>query len=213
MKAVPDLGWVAVPGGVFAMGGVAGDRFVNPTELPVREHEVGGFEMMACPVSEVQWAAVTGAGAESDLPVVRVSWLEAVEFAAQLGGGCRLPSEVEWEHACRAGSRTPFSGRSMISPAEANFLYDEGGTPVGVGARTPVGSYPPNAFGLHDLQGNVCEWTADRWRESHDGPELAGRVIRGGAWDHLPRLLRCSWRDGAPESTRRDNLGFRLVRS
>jgi formylglycine-generating enzyme required for sulfatase activity len=96
---------------------------------------------------------------------------------------------------------------------------------VGPGRRTPVGAYPPNAFGLHDMIGNVCEWTSDAWHPSFRGAPAEGqsweagaesielRVIRGGAWDYLPRLLRTAWRDFLHQQTRRDNVGFRVVRA
>jgi formylglycine-generating enzyme required for sulfatase activity len=134
----------------------------------------------------------------------------------------RLPSEAEWEYACRAGSSTVFPDGGNLAPDQANYLYDESGETIGPGALTPRGVYPPNAFGLRDMLGNVCEWTADVWHPDFHGAPTDGsprfdgetpdrRVIRGGAWDHLPRVLRASWRDWAPESARWDNLGFRIA--
>jgi formylglycine-generating enzyme required for sulfatase activity len=92
---------------------------------------------------------------------------------------------------------------------------------IGLGRRTPVGSFPPNAFGLHDLHGNVCEWVEDTWHPNYLGSPDDGRawvetgdsrhVVRGGAWDYLPRLLRSSWRDWRPAEHRADNLGFRVA--
>src|SRR5690606_10303274 len=126
----------------------------------------------------------------------------------------RLPTELEWEHACRAGADCIFQSGDALEPEDARFLYDESGSVVGRGERAPVGSYPPNAFGLHDMLGNVCEWTASPWTDSL-APEASAsqtlKTIRGGAWDYLPRLLRASWRDGLPPETRRDNLGFRVA--
>ncbi|GAA5482671.1 formylglycine-generating enzyme family protein [Haloferula sargassicola] len=215
MTRLADIHWIHVPAGEFLMGGSEDDRFVNRTELPVKRMEMKAFEMMACPVIEWQWAKFAGGGPDSNLPVVGVSWEDACDFAEWLGDGdpsISLPTEAEWEYACRGGTMTPFSCGSMITPDDANFLYDEDGNRVGPGGRTPVGRYAPNAFGLHDMHGNVCEWTANRWRPTHGGPPHPDKVIRGGAWDLMPRLLRSSWRDRAPIDARRDNLGFRLVR-
>jgi formylglycine-generating enzyme required for sulfatase activity len=160
-----------------------------------------------------------------ELPVVDVSWTDAQAFCAWLAAETRnpwrLPSEAEWEIACRAGTDTPFSTGWGLSIEEANFLYDEEGERIGPGRRTAMRSYPANPWGLRDMHGNVCEWCADAWHPSHEraasdgSPRIgafdADRVIRGGAWDLLPRLLRSSWRDGLPPQTRRDNLGFRLA--
>jgi formylglycine-generating enzyme required for sulfatase activity len=99
--------------------------------------------------------------------------------------------------------------------ANANFLYDESGKKIGRGSRTPTETYPPNAFGIEDMLGNVAEWTQNPWRPNYleiPAPELTDlRVIRGGAWDYMPRLLRPSWRDFSLKNHRRDNLGFRIA--
>jgi len=162
----------------------------------------------------------------SELPIVRVSWDDAVAYCDWLsersGRAYRLPSEAEWEFACRAGSRTPFASGDEISSDDANFLYDENGTRVGVGRRTTAGAFPPNNFGLHDMHGNVCEWVADSWHADYGGAPTDGsawtspderRVIRGGAWDYLPRLLRSSWRDWRLANQLADNIGFRVATS
>lgn len=209
--------FMEIPAGEFEMGGSRGDKFVNATELP--RHRVTipfTFRMAKYPVTESQWREFSGEGSASDLPVVKVSWRDAVAYCAWLGERlarvCRLPSEEEWEYACRAGSATPFEAGNALGAECANYLYDESGDRVGPGQRTPVGQFPPNPFGLFDMQGNVCEWVADAWRSGYDAEPIEGlRTIRGGAWDYLPRLLRASWRDFASESVRRDNLGFRVV--
>lgn len=133
-----------------------------------------------------------------------------------------LPSEAEWEYAARAGSETAYGVGEQLSPEQANYLYDEHGQRVGRGSRTPRDTFPANAFGVQDLHGNVCEWVADVWHPNYAGapvdgsPWVAGgalgrRVIRGGAWDYLPRLLRSAWRDSLSETEQRDNVGFRLA--
>lgn len=213
---------IVIPPGTFLRGGGVDDKFCNATELPRQEMVIRKpFRMSVCPVTSRQWQAWPEADRGqpySSLPVTRVSWHQAVAFCAWLSqesGKCwRLPTETEWEYACRAGTNTPFSTGDMIDVSQANYLYAEDGSRVGVAGLLPVGSFAPNAFGLHDLHGNVCEWTSDIWRDSYARDAAVDddrRVIRGGAWDYLPRMLRSSWRDGLDVFTRRDNLGFRVV--
>jgi formylglycine-generating enzyme required for sulfatase activity len=213
------------------MGGRQDDKFVSEVELPSREIVVEkSFFMSETPVTRDQWIAVMGGlppgnahGLTGDAPVVCVSYQDAGAFCREIGESYRLPSEAEWEYACRAGSGTVFPHGSDVSLDDANYLYDELGFPVGKGKLMPTGSYGRNAFGLYDMIGNVCEWVADTWHAGYSGAPLSVepwyadgkkgcRVIRGGGWDHLPRVLRASWRDWAPESARWDNLGFRVVK-
>ncbi len=224
MNAVPiEIRFQRIPAGEFRMGGSDEDKFVTAVELPARMVRVKGFWMGVHPVTIGQWNLQTGASlpGHPDLPVTRVSHAEALAFAVALDA--RLPSEAEWEHACRGASSSIFPQGSNLEPDDANYLYDESGETVGRGAPSPVGAHPANAFGLHDMIGNVCEWTADLWHPTYRNAPCDGsawlesgqadrRVIRGGGWDHLPRLLRVSWRDWAPASARWDNLGFRLAR-
>jgi formylglycine-generating enzyme required for sulfatase activity len=224
------LPMVAIPPSRFVMGGREDDKFVSEVELPPREIVVKkGFLISETPVTREQWIAVMGGlppgnapGLPGNAPVVCVSFPDAGSFCRELGAHCRLPSEAEWEYACRAGSGSVFPHGPDVSTDDANYLYDELGFPVGKGALMPVGSYGRNGFGLYDMIGNVCEWVADAWHPGYRGapdgtaPWLADgkkgcRVIRGGGWDHLPRVLRASWRDWAPESARWDNLGFRVA--
>src|SRR5579862_6684808 len=191
--------------GEFVMGENEGDKFANDTERPAHPVRLpAAFALGKFPVTIAEFrrfrdeATVDG---EGQLPVVRVTWHDAVAYCewltVQTSREYRLPSEAEWEFACRAGSRTPFASGNEISNGAANFLYDENGTRVGLGHRTTVGSFPPNSFGLHDLHGNVCEWVTDTWHPDYVGAPANGcawvaasderRVIRGGAWDYLPR--------------------------
>lgn len=212
-----------IPTGTFRMGGSTDDKFVTEVEMPTREVHISGFKMSATPITILQWNALGGfsMNACDEIPVTRVSFVEAQEFAKRLDA--RLPTEAEWEYACRALSSGLFPHGGRLEPSDANYLYDESGEKTGCGKLTRVGAYAPNDFGLYDMIGNVCEWTADLWHPSYvnapcdgtawiDGGQIGRRVIRGGAWDQLPRTLRASWRDWAPESARWDNLGFRLVR-
>ena len=218
MKPAP-IRFVTIPGGRFRMGGSEDDKFAGPVELPRHEVEVATFEISIHPVT---FGQLEDSNEErSEYPATRIDFHRAWAFADK--HGARLPTEAEWEYACRAGSSSVFPHGADLRPDKANFLYDESGQPIGPGKPTPVGSFPPDAFGLFDMLGNVCEWTADVWHPNYhnapaDGSAWLGggkqgcRVIRGGAWDHLPRLLRASWRDWAPESASWDNLGFRLAR-
>jgi formylglycine-generating enzyme required for sulfatase activity len=221
---------VEIPAGELVMGENAGDKFANDTERPAHCVNLSkDFAVGSAPVTvgEFRHFDVFHAIGEMDeLPVVRVSWRAALDYCNWLSDrtsrSYRLPSESEWEYACRAGSRGPFACGDEISPELANYFYDESGIRVGLGRRTPVGSYPANAFGLYDLHGNVCEWVADAWHPDYHGAPADGRpwtdaihgqrrVIRGGAWDYLPRLLRSAWRDWRPADFRADNIGFRVV--
>jgi formylglycine-generating enzyme required for sulfatase activity len=220
---------IALPPGEFMMGENATDKFANDTERPA--HLVKFTECFALgkyPVTVGEFRKFRPEHLpddDEDLPVIHINWSEAVAYCKWLSQKTdrpyRLPAEAEWEFACRAGSRTPFSSGNTIAMNSANFLYDENGKRAGPGHRTPVGSYPANAFGLHDFHGNVCEWVVDAWHPDYTGAPADGsawmngcnhsRVIRGGAWDYLPSLLRSSWRDRREPNFRSDNLGFRVA--
>ncbi len=222
--------WRIIPAGTFFMGENVEDKFANDTERPSHVVKIGqSFAMAEFPVTVGEyrrWQPGHAPMDNPDWPVVGVSWEGAQEYGHWLNGHqervVRLPSEAEWEYACRAGSSEIFAFGDTLSERQANYLYSENGGRVGVASRTSRGAYPPNAFGLYDMHGQVCEWLEDLWHENYQGapndglPWVTGgrlnhRVVRGGAWDYLPRLLRSSWRDGVPQTTRRDNLGFRLV--
>lgn len=189
----------------YLMGGTGEDRYATAAEGPRRlvslRHR---FALGVFPVTEGQWD-FAGLGS---LPKVSVSWNEIQAWLGIAREKCRLslrlPTETEWEYGARAGSSSGFPHGDQISPTEANFLHDDARNPVGRGHLTPRGSYPPNAFGLEDMLGNVAEWTADEW-----SPET--RVVRSAGWDALPRLLRLSARHPLPLDRRQDNLGFRLA--
>jgi formylglycine-generating enzyme required for sulfatase activity len=223
---------VRLPAGSFRMGGADDDKFVTDTERPAHRVTIArAFALGRGPVTVAEYRAFAPGHAPDEdpaWPVVNVSWEEAGAYcawlAAETGEPFRLPTEAEWEYACRAGSGASFAAGDELGLAAANFLYSEEGQRVGPGERTAVGLYPANAFGLHDLHGNVCEWVEDAWHPGYAGAPADGsawseagaggrRVIRGGAWDYLPRLLRSAWRDSLPAAHRRDNVGFRVARS
>ena len=234
---------VALPAGEFIMGENKEDKFANETERPAHQVRIASsFSLGKFPVTVAQFLKFRAAessfdvrcsmfGVESprteghNLPIVRVSWHDATAYCewltAQTDRFYRLPTEAEWEFACRSGTNGPFFFGDEISVSDANFLYDEQGLRAGLGHRTPVGNFGPNAFGLHDMHGNVCEWVVDTWHPDYNGAPADGtawieqgnsqRVIRGGAWDYLPRLLRSPWRDWRFASYRADNIGFRVA--
>lgn len=230
-QLVPHL--VELPPGSFIMGETPGDKFATDTERPAHRLSIAyRFALGRAPVTVADFRAfapnhVDDLTDSSDLPVVNVSWHDAQAYCAWLraetGLPFRLPSEAEWEYACRAGTRDCFSCGSDLALDQANYLFSESGERVGLGHRTPIRAYPKNGFGLYDLHGNVCEWVEDAWHPHYDGAPADGsawlcssstpsaRVIRGGAWDYLPRLLRCAWRDSLCSEARRDNLGFRIA--
>jgi formylglycine-generating enzyme required for sulfatase activity len=226
MTMIANIPCAILPLGPHQVGTRGPDRFAGATERPLYEVTLPAPVAIARdPVSEKEYApfAPTHVVEPGDLPVVNVSWTEANAFCAwlgeQTGYAWRLPSETEWEIACRAGTDTPFSTGDAMPPEAANYRYSELGERVGPAHRTPRDSYPSNAWGLCDMHGNVAEWCADVWHPSNGGAAGDGsprqgqgsRVVRGGAWDLLPRLLRSSSRDALPPDTRRDNLGFRLA--
>jgi formylglycine-generating enzyme required for sulfatase activity len=153
-------------------------------------------------------------------PVVGVSWEDAQRFAEWTGG--RLPTEAEWEYAARAGTTTRYwwgdeVGKNNANCAECGSQWD--------GEQTgPGGSFQPNAFGLHDMLGNVWEWVEDCWHESYkgaptdgsawgkqQGDDCAQRVIRGGSWGHEPGSVRSANRTGLTPGSRYYGVGFRLA--
>lgn len=160
-------------------------------------------------------------------PAVGVSWHDAVAYCAWLsrltGHYYRLLSEAEWEYCCRAGTSTAFAWGASIVGSQAN--YDAGSSrdmarPHGT-AR--VDAYPPNAWGLYQMHGNVWEWCEDTWHDSYDGAPRDGspweddsshlRVVRGGSWMSVPTLLRSAARNKERPATRMSTIGFRVVRT
>jgi formylglycine-generating enzyme required for sulfatase activity len=233
-----------LPAGAFIMGSPTFETERQPCEGPQHSVEVTRpFYLGVYPVTQRQYEEVTGAnparfhpgnGGSPEHPVERVSWEEAVAFCrlltertevARWGGVYRLPTEAEWEYACRAGSATLFHGGDVLSSREANF---NGYYPCGRSARGPylertsaVGSYPPNAWGLYDLHGNVWEWCADWFAEDYyrQAPEKdprgpaagAKRVLRGGAWYYYGWFCRSAFRYRRRPEERLDSAGFRVA--
>ena len=139
-----NLSMVKVPGGVFEMGGRPDDKFVSGVELPRRAITVEAFHMSATVVTRGEWLAVmrflpegNEVGLGDEFPVVGMTFFEAKSFCEALGDGARLPSEAEWEYACRGGGDGVFPSGDLLGKEDANFLYDELGKTVGRG-RLPT---------------------------------------------------------------------------
>jgi formylglycine-generating enzyme required for sulfatase activity len=181
--------------------------------------------------SDVNWAA-PGFTQTDEHPVVGVTWQDAQLYvrwlSARTGKPYRLPTEAEWEYACRAGTTTPFSFGENIRPEQANYdaRFAWTGNVLGVPRRgtAPVGSYPANAWGLCDMHGNVWEWVQDAMHDSYQGAPTDGsaweeggdparRVLRGGSWLYHPRYLRSAVRNGFAARLSNDKVGFRVVRN
>jgi formylglycine-generating enzyme required for sulfatase activity/tRNA A-37 threonylcarbamoyl transferase component Bud32 len=238
------LEMVAIPGGTFLMGSPATEKYRHDDESPQHTVRVAPFFMAKYPVTQAQWRAVAAfpkinidlkpdpsdfKGANR--PVEQVNWHEAVEFCARLsqktGKTYRLPSEAEWEYACRAGTTTPFHFGETITPDLAN--YDGGDSTYASETKgiyreqtTDVGSFLPNAFGLYDMHGNVWEWCADPWHENYQGAPVDGsvwefggnqnsRLQRGGSWFSNPRHCRSAYRLRSEPDIRSSSLGFRAA--
>jgi formylglycine-generating enzyme required for sulfatase activity len=221
---------VRIPAGTFLMGSKA-DPFArfqpSADEQPQHQVTLKAFAMGKYEVTQEQWYAVMGNLPSSTkgrtLPVDSVSWDDAQEFvrrlSAKTGKNYRLPSEAEWEYAARAGSRTEwyFGDNENELGRYAWFSGNSGNS------THPVGEKLPNAFGLHDVHGNVREWTADCWNDNYnaapsDGSAwLAGncsrRVLRGGSWRVAPPDLRSASRYWLSASSRDDFIGFRVSRT
>ncbi len=160
-------------------------------------------------------------------PVICVSWDDAQAYCEwlreQTGRAYRLPSEAEWEYACRAGTATPFHFGQRITAEQANYDggYSYNGSAKGQYREqtVPVGSFPPNTFGLYEMHGNVWEWCQDAWHDSYEGAPMDGsaweldgasRVVRGGSWDFIPWNCRAANRLNLRPASRDVGLGFRV---
>ena len=224
-----ELEMVSIPGGRFLMGSPA--REGADDEKPQHSVTVPPFFMSQHPVTQEQWRVVAALPKlKCDLqpnpsnfkgvkrPVEQVNWWEAVEFcdrlARQTGRQYRLPSEAEWEYACRAGTTTPYHFGERLTAELANYNLNCQQT-------TDVGSFPPNTFGLYDMHGNVWEWCADHWHGNYEGAPTDGsawvtggnsehRLLRGGSWGGIPGHCRSACRDGYPRGSRYGYVGFRV---
>lgn len=206
-------------------------------ETPQHAIALPAFYLSKYPIVQAQWRAIaqrqdfkvsldlhphpsnfTG----DNLPVEQITWLEAVEFCQRLakltGKNYQLPSEAQWEYACRAGTTTAFNLGETLTEELAN--YDSGRSQRQT--TTPVGQFPANAFGLYDLHGQVWEWCEDDWHENYQGAPDDGKawlgdvgqpakVLRGGSWSNHQSLCRSAYRSSLDPSLKSSHIGFRVA--
>ncbi|MCP5002827.1 MAG: SUMF1/EgtB/PvdO family nonheme iron enzyme [Planctomycetes bacterium] len=237
---IKGLQMVPIRAGEFDMGseGESGNEISHRVKL-------AGFKISAKPVTQAQYEAVMGVNPShfkgkgqrdaAELPVENVRWNDAMVFCEQLTkqvkGESRytLPTEAQWEYACRAGTTTPFNTGDNLTTVQANYdgNYPYKDNPKGkfVGKTTPVGAYAPNAWGLYDMHGNVWEWCTDWYDEKYyaackgqgvvenpQGPKKGSyRVLRGGSWHDFAQSCRSAYRSYYHPDDRNSSIGFRLV--
>jgi formylglycine-generating enzyme required for sulfatase activity len=233
------LNMVYVPGGNFLMGSPDGEGY--DTEKPQHHVTVPDFLIGKYPITQAQWRAIATLPQVQQeikldpsffkgdhLPIENVSWHDAIEFCDRLsqfsGQTYRLPSEAEWEYACRAKTTTPFYFGNIITTDLANYDGNQAYRGVSNGKSREetihVGSFYPNAFGLYDTHGNVWEWCADNWHDNYVGAPADGstwttnsniNVLRGGYWGGDSNNCRSAYRDHARSIEIYDRIGFRVV--
>jgi formylglycine-generating enzyme required for sulfatase activity len=236
-----SLPLVRIPAGEFVMGSPADEPLRSVDEGPQHQVQLGEFWMGQSPITQAQWRAVMARNPsrfqdqpDSDQrPVEMVIWYHAMEFCRRLsersGRRFTLPSEAQWEYACRAGNTTPFSFGETITTKLGNYYgtYTYANGPKGEYRMqtTPVGIFPSNAWGLQDMHGNVREWCLDQWRDSYAGAPADGsawivsedetsgasRLLRGGSWSTYPWYCRSAFRGHFQPDDASNDVGFRVA--
>jgi len=239
------LEMVKIPAGSFLMGTEEAEVIrlckeyetdLFKCEMPQHRVNLQEFYLGKYPVTQEQYQAIMGTNPSyfkdnPKNPVENVSWNDAQAFCQKLNDktkkNYRLPSEAEWEYACRAGTTTSFYFGETISTDQANYdgnyTFGKGKKGVYREKTTPVGSFPANKFGLYDLHGNVWEWCEDIWHENYENVPKDGsswndnhsqsplRLLRGGSWGNNPKVCRSANRDGGNADDCYDYVGFRLA--
>ena len=236
LNKTTSMTFVLIPAGEFHMGSPKSEKKRAADEWPLHHVKISkSFYMGKYEVTQAQYKAILGklhkkCKFEGDyLPVENINWNNAYiclrELSIKKRMKFRLPTEAEWEYACRAGTTTPFNTGETISAEQANYdsryIYGNGVSGGYMGMTTPVGSFPPNAFGLYDMNGNVWEWCSDFYDKEYyrhskavdpKGPASGKtRVIRGGSWNHNPNKLRSADRNRRMYGADKRYLGFRAV--
>ena len=225
--------FVWIPPGNFIMGSPMEEAQRRADEIQHKVTLTKGFYMGVYTVTQEQWKEVMGDNpsvfkGEKKLPVEKVSWDDCQKFIKKSREkdkdkkAYRLPTEAEWEYACRAGTTSPFSIGDTISTDQVNyngdFTYGNGKKGVNRRKTTPVGSFPANAWGLYDMHGNVCQWCQD-WFGDYPQKDVVDpqglekgqhRVIRGGCWFLNPDNCRSACRLRSEPGFRGDSFGLRV---
>jgi formylglycine-generating enzyme required for sulfatase activity len=242
-----SLTMVKIPSGEFLMGSHISEEGRFDHENPQHQVKVSEFYMGQTLVTQAQWQQIMGNNpsrftGDGKLPVEQVSWLHTQEFCQKLFQRTqreyRLPSEAEWEYACRAGTTTAFYFGETISSEVANYRAQDwesygttyagkyGDSKLGKYREktTPVGEFPPNPLALYDLHGNLWEWCQDNWHKNYQGApddgsawldiessETTFKVLRGGCWFYFPRYCRSAFRINDTPDNHEGYIGFRVV--
>lgn len=240
-----NLEMVSIPAGTFMMGSLENELGRLTHEGPQHQVTLPAFYMGKYPVTQAQWQLLMGFNPSKfegvNRPVDTVSWTQATEFCQALsqktGRDYRLPSEAEWEYACRAGTKTPFYFGETITTDLANYRGTDVIAEVGIDSgqyalgptgkyrqqTTETGEFPPNFFGLYDMHGNVLEWCQDIWQNSYtDAPtdgsawlvetkQKSYRIVRGGSWVNIPKVCRSGSRGKYITEYKNDAFGLRVV--
>ena len=243
-KSPLRLNMVTIHPGQFRMGSPVHEAKRDRTEGPVQTVSIDyAFEVGKYEVTFAEWDKCLADGGckghkpndggwgRGKRPAINISWQDAQTYIKWLnnktGLNYRLLSEAEWEYIARAGASDPFSTGHMITTQQANFNGKESyqGSPLGSYRRktVDVGSFSPNPYGLHDLHGNVWEWTQDCWNDTHRGNTNDGRarnngdcgyrVMKGGSWVNKPDDIRIAQRQRYTPDYRYDDYGFRIART
>jgi formylglycine-generating enzyme required for sulfatase activity len=241
------LDMMLIPGGMFSMGSPETEKDRSPAEGPQHRVTVQTFCMGKYPITQAQWKAVANQNSAlttnpsyfsgEELPVESVSWHNVMKFCDALSKltdrKYRLPTEAEWEYACRARTTTPFHFGKTITTDLANYdgsgeekkqrFSSNKGFSKGIDHRmtTPVGTFPPNAFGLYDMHGNVWEWCQDDWHSDYSKAPVDGsswenksnpdsHILRGGSWIDEP-IGRSAYRSSFYSDVKNYDVGLRIV--
>jgi formylglycine-generating enzyme required for sulfatase activity len=243
------LPMVLIPPGEFVMGAPANELDSRNDERPQHLVTIAHpFFMSQCPITQAQWQALMGKNpahftGDLDLPVDSVSWQDAQKFCQRLSAKTQrsygLPSEAQWEYACRAGTTTPFHFGKTIDAEIANYRaadrnirgniysgkYAQGVSGLFRQQTTPIGSMGvSNAFGLYDMHGNVWEWCEDDWHDDYEGAPTDGsawitstsnqdstKILRGGSWFNDPKRCRSACRGRLDIDSDDNCISFRVV--
>ena len=240
-----NLTLMLIPAGEFMMGAPKEEPESRDEERPQHLVKVPQFMMGRYPVTQAQWKVVAGydriaqdldpepsSFKGDERPVENVSWDDAQEFCQRLSAKTEnkrrycLPSEAQWEYACRAGMTTTFHFGETITPDLANYFttssYNGSPTRERRDKTTDVGSFAANDWGLCDMHGNVLEWCEDDWHDSYEGAPSDGsawvetertsnsRLLRGGSWGVNPQYCRSAFRFSLPRDVRDHDVGFRV---